>query len=196
MDGKEAIIAEIIQKAEDAAAALLRDANAERDAELEQARAEQSRKRDAAVAAANRAASETVERGKSLCALETRKVMLAAKQQLIDRAYEQAERKILNMTDHVYREFMGELIVKYAEDGDRVVVAERDVRRMHADFIAEIAKKSGKHVTLSEQTHSGSGGVILAGKRVDKNLTLSALLHELRQKTQGEAAKRLLKGIE
>ena len=195
MDGKEAIIAEIIQKAEDAAAALLRDANAERDAELEKVRNEQIRKRDAAVAAANKAASETVERGKSLCALESRKILLVAKQQLIDRAYAQAERKVLNMTDHVYREFMGELIVAYAEDGDRVVVAERDVRRMHADFIAELAKKSGKNISLAEHTHGGSGGVILAGKHVDKNLTLAALLGELRQKTQNEAAKRLLKGI-
>ncbi|MDE7395172.1 MAG: V-type ATP synthase subunit E [Clostridiales bacterium] len=195
MDGKEAIIAEIIQKAEDAAAALIRDASAERDAELEKTRNEQIRKRDAAVAAANKAASETVERGKSLCALEARKTMLAAKQQLIDRAYKEAERKILNMTDPVYREFIGDLIVKYAEDGDRVVVAERDVRRLHADFIAELAQKAGKTITLSEQTHSGNGGVILTGKQVDKNLTLDALLHELRQKTQGQAANRLFKGI-
>lgn len=193
MEGKQAIIAEIIQKAETAAASLVDAARAERDAELEKTRNEQSRKRDAALAEANRTGAETVERSKSLCALESRKILLAAKQQVIDKAYKEAERKFLNMTDHIYREFFGNLILRYAEDGDSVVVAERDAKRMHADFVAELAKKSGKSLTLSDRRHGGAGGVILCGRSADKNLTLEALLQELRLATQTEAAERLCK---
>ena len=52
MEGKEAIIAEIISKAERAAAGLISDAKAERDAALEKVRAEEARKREEALAEA------------------------------------------------------------------------------------------------------------------------------------------------
>lgn len=193
MEGKEAIIADIMQKAENAAAGLIRDAEAERDEVLGRVREEEDRRRNEAVAAAERAAQALIARRQTLNELEARKVELAAKQQVIDAAFEEAAKKILNMTDHIYREYIGGLVERYAEDGDCVLVAERDVKRLHAEWLNAICNKTGKTLTLSEQTHNGRGGIILVGKRCDKNLTLETMLATLRESALTQVAERLFK---
>ncbi len=193
MEGKEAIIAEIIGKAERAAAGLISDAEAERDLALEKVRAEESRKREEALNAARVSADEIIARGKTLSSLEARKTELAAKQKVLDMAFEEAAKKILNMTDHIYREFIGELIEKYAEDGDSVIVAERDAKRLHAEWLASLGNKCGKSLSLSSRTHGGKGGVILSGKTSDKNFTLETMFASLRDTALTSAAKRLFK---
>ena len=193
MEGKEAIIAEIISKAERAAAGLISDAKAERDAALEKVRAEEARKREEALAEARSAAAEIASRAKTLSSLEARKTELAAKQRVLDAAFEEASKKILNMTDHIYREFIGGFIEKYADDGDSVIVAERDKTRLHAEWLKSLGDKCGKRLSLSEKTHGGNGGIILSGKTSDKNLTLETMFASLRDTALTNAAKRLFK---
>ncbi|MCI8595569.1 MAG: hypothetical protein HFE35_01965 [Clostridia bacterium] len=193
MEGKEAIIAEIISKAERAAAGLISDAKAERDAALEKVRAEEARKREEALAEARSAAAEIASRAKTLSSLEARKTELAAKQRVLDAAFEEASKKILNMTDHIYREFIGGFIEKYADDGDSVIVAERDKKRLHAEWLKSLGDKCGKRLSLSEKTHGGNGGIILSGKTSDKNLTLETMFASLRDTALTNAAKRLFK---
>lgn len=191
MNGKEAIIADIIEKAESAAAGIVSDAQAEKDALIGQVKTEENKKREDALASAAKAAESVVERRKTLGELEARKTRLAAKQQVIDSAYEEAIKKILNMTDHIYREFIGNLIFEYAEDGDKIVICERDSKRLHADWLSGICKKSGKNLKFAEEFHKGRGGIILIGRKYDKNLTLEAMINSLRESTLAEASKRL-----
>ncbi|MCI8413139.1 MAG: hypothetical protein HFE47_03475 [Clostridia bacterium] len=191
MEGKEAIIADIIEKAEIAAAALTADAREEYNETVERVRADESRRQSEAVAAARESAQALLARRQTLCALETRKAELAAKQKVIDAAYEEAAHKILNMTDHIYREFVGNMVEKYADDGDEIVVAERDCKRLHDEWLTAIARKTGKNLAFSNRTHSGRGGVILVGKSCDKNLTLETLLGSLREDSLAGVATRL-----
>lgn len=191
MDGKEAIINGITEKAEREAAALVASAQAERDELLAQVKAEEERKRESALESARASAQSVLSRRETICNLESRKSALAAKQQVIDAAFGESVKKILNMTDHIYREFIGGLIEKYAEDGDRVIVAERDAKRLHAEWLQETAGKCKKHITLAEEHHDGKGGIILCGKECDKNLTLETMLKSLRESSLSAVAKRL-----
>lgn len=189
MEGKEAIIASIIEKAEREAAGLVADAEAERDELLAQVRNEEERRKAEALAAASAQAKGVASRQATLSRLEERKTVLAAKQQVVDAAFGEAVKKIHNMTDPVYREFIGGLIEKYADDGDSVVVARRDEKRLHAEWLASVSRTCGKQLTLSSEQHDGQGGVILSGNRCDKNLTLEALLKSLRESALAGVAK-------
>ena len=191
MNGQEAIIAEIIGAAEKAAAGLIAEATAERDATIESVRNAEARKKDDAIAAAEQSAAAVLARRKTLGDLEARKTELAAKQQMLDAAFAEAKRKVLHMTDHIYRDYMGALIRQYAEDGDRVIVAKCDEKRLHAAWLKSVSDESGKQLFLADETHEGSGGVILAGAQCDKNLTLETLINELRERYTAETAKRL-----
>lgn len=193
MNGQEAIIAEIIGSAEKAAAGLIAEATAERDAAIESVRNAEARKKNDAIAAAEQSADAVLARRKTLCNLEARKTELAAKQQMLDAAFAEVMRKTLNMTDHIYRTFMGALIKQYADDGDRVIVAKRDEKRLHAEWLKGVSDACGKRLTLADETHDGNGGVILAGKQCDKNVTLETLINELRERLTAETAKRLFR---
>ncbi len=194
MDGKEAIIAEIIEKAEKSAEALIADANAERDEILKKVESEESARKQTALDSAREAAEAVISRRATLSGLETRKAELAAKQNLINAAFEEAAKKILNMTDHIYREFIGEFVVKYADDGDKIIIAERDEKRLHAEWLDSLCRKTGKSLSFSEDKHKGKGGIILSGKLSDKNFTLETMMGRLRENCLTDVAKKLFKG--
>lgn len=193
MDGKNAILADILSVAEKSAANLISDANAEKSAALDALKKELDAKKEVEVKRAEVDGAELLTRRLTLAELEERKTVLFAKQKAIESVYYQTVTKIINMTDHIYRDLIAEILAKYAEDGDRVIVAERDTKRLNAAWLEELSEKLHRHITLSEETHKGRGGVILIGRRYDKNLTFEAILAQLRQETESEVVKKLFK---
>lgn len=193
MEGKEAIIDSILASARDAAANIVSDAKAERDELVAATVANSEREGAERLARAQEDAAMLKSRRLKLAELDSRKVILAAKQQVIEKAYAQAETKILNMTDNVYRDFIGAIVSRYAEDGDEIVIAARDVKRLHYDWVDGLNKKLHMNLTLSDRYHNGRGGVILTNARYDKNLTVEMLVAETRTQTEGEVAARLFK---
>ena len=191
MEGKEAIISGIEEKAEREARGLIDAAQAEREELLESVRAEEERKQAAALELARTQAEAVVSRRETVSGLETRKRELAARREAIDSAYEEALKKFLNMTDHIYREFVAGLIEKYADYGDGIVIAERDAKRLHDDWLSALNAKTGKNLAFASYRHGGKGGVILSGKDCDKNLTLETMVKALKENTLTQVDKRL-----
>lgn len=191
MDGKDAIINDIITNAERKAAAAVADATAQKDELLEKCRNELARKEREELERAQRQAELSIERRQTLAVLDGRKAELAAKQAVIDKVYDAAITKTLNMTDNVYREFIAGLIEKYADDGDEVMIAERDSKRLNYDWVSALGAKLGKDLTLSSKYHHARGGVVLVGYKCDKNLTLDTIVAQIRLNTESEIASRL-----
>ena len=117
--------------------------------------------------------------------IDASKILLSAKQKAVDTAYQQAKQSIISMSDAEYKAFISGLIAKYAEDGDKVVFAECDKKRMSGDFLKAVSTK----LTVSNKTHSGQGGVILESEKCDKNLTIEALMKAVREETEIDVAK-------
>ena len=188
MSGKEAIIDSIISSAENSAAALLSQANNERKELLEKNRLEEERKKDEILDKAREEAALSVSRKVSVAQLEKSKTLLAAKQELLSRVYEESVTKILNMTDNIYREFIGGFIDAYAEDGDVVSVSERDAKRLNKEWLDAAAEKKGISLTLSDKYHDGRGGIVLSGKNCDKNLVLDTMASNIKGKTEAKVS--------
>ncbi len=193
MDGKEAIINSIISEAEKKAEGIVNDALAEKDALLQQTRNSLEKERQQRIRAAKEQAERAAERKLTLAALDGRKQLLAAKQAVIDKVYEAAIIKMLNMTDNVYREFIGELVKRYADDGDEIMISERDAKRLNYDWATSLGAAIGKDLTLSGRPHKGKGGIVLVGYKCDKNLTFETIVKQLRSSTEGEIAARLFR---
>ena len=193
MDGKEAIINSIISEAEKKAEGIVNDALAEKDALLQQTRNSLEKERQQRIRAAKEQAERAAERKLTLAALDGRKQLLAAKQAVIDKVYEAAIIKMLNMTDNVYREFIGELVKRYADDGDEIMISERDAKRLNYDWATSRGAAIGKDLTLSGRQHKGKGGIVLVGYKCDKNLTFETIVKQLRSSTEGEIAARLFR---
>lgn len=180
MDGKEAIISNILQNAQAQASAILKRANDEKAEQMQTTRVYCEKIRNDSIEKADRDSLLLIDRRKSASCLEKGKSILFAKQQVLDNIYKEAIQKILNMTDNIYRDFIGALIKKYAENQDVVMICERDSKRLHSQWLEKISEEIKMVLTLSSDFHSHRGGVILASQRYDKNLTLDVLINEMR----------------
>ena len=181
MDGKEAIISDIVEKANQTAENITAEARTRRDETMDKLKAELARKREQALTNARKDADDIVARRRTLSNLEARKTELAAKQRVIDAAFDEAAKKMLNLME------------KFGEDGDKVIVAERDVKRLHPEWLDSVCKETGKNFTFSDETHAGKGGIILSGVKCDKNLTFETMLDAARETSLSGVVMRIFK---
>lgn len=191
MQGKEKIIDDILSSARNTAAAMIEEATAERDASVEALRAELE-KAEAAAAEKTRAAADAVYAGQvKLGELESGKLMLKAKQDCVAAVYAAVREKILGLSDAKYLELMQKLIVRYCEDGDEVIAAEADAKRVTAAWVKKVATAAKKKLTLSSERGDFAAGVILRNARYDRDLTVDELIADLKDRTESEVVQKL-----
>ena len=177
------------------------DAQAEIDRVLEAAKAEAARitaqyqsQADAertSLAERNRkAAAEREERMESVAQMEARKVTLAAKQEMVERAYQLALDRLCAMPDADYIKTVATLLVQAAPDGRGAVIfspAERE--RIGAAAVAMANEQlDGGKLTLSDQTRDLRGGFILANGNIEVNCTFETLVRLKKTEIAGEVA--------
>ena len=184
------------------------DAQAEIDRILEDAHAEAAKltagyESQAAAEAAElsaknqKAAAEREERLVSTAQMEARKVGLAAKQEMVEKAYALALEKLCSMPDEKYVQTVADLLVQAAPNGRGAVIfapAERE-RIGEAAVRAANEKLHGGKLTLAEETRPLKGGFILSDGKVEVNCSFDTLVRLQKAETAGSAAKKLFPEI-
>ncbi|MGO5048507.1 V-type ATP synthase subunit E [Dysosmobacter sp. Sow4_B12] len=184
------------------------DTQAEIDRILGDARAEadditgryqaQANNEAAELAAKNqKAAAEREERLVSTAQMEARKVGLAAKQEMVEKAYALALEKLCSMPDEKYVQTVADLLVQAAPNGRGAVIfapAERE-RIGEAAVRAANEKLHGGKLTLAEETRPLKGGFILSDGKVEVNCSFDTLVRLQKAETAGAAAKKLFPEI-
>ena len=165
---------EALKKAEALVAAKQSEADAEYDLSVEEAR---------------KAGEEVVRRRLTVADLEVKKLLLSAKKQAVDEAFEESLKKLLALPKEEYTALVGSMIASAADDGDVVVISENDKNVLTKAVFDKISAKIGKKLTLSDTFGNFKGGVMLLGKGVDKNLTFESELALLRDEVEPEVAK-------
>lgn len=185
MDGKEKIIARILEDANAKCQSILDEANKKADAISAQSQQTVAAERVLLDQKLKASAETTLRNALSNAKLEGRKYLLQQKQALIDKAYDGALDNLRQMSGKQYTAFVVKLLSKYAEDGEVVRISKRD-----ANVITQtVVEQSGKRLTLSKQYADIDGGVLLEGNGYDKNLSLTALVRYARQNTDMSVAK-------
>ena len=142
-------------------------------------------------------AAEREERLVSVAQMESRKVTLAAKQEVVEKAYQLALEKLRTMPAERYTAVLADLLVQAAPNGrGAVIFAPEEKKRIgEAAVRAANARLNGGKLTLSEETRPLKGGFILSDGKVEVNCSFDTLVRLQKTETAGEVAKRLFSEI-
>ena len=111
--------------------------------------------------------------------LEVKKMLLAAKQQTISRAFDQSVHAI--KADKEKYKALIKSMLKHASDGDTLTLSESDKDILTSDFIKKATSELGIKVKLNPEYGKFKGGILLSDEKTDKNLTLETELNALRR---------------
>ena len=191
MSGIDGIIAEIEAKAREKAARIVSAAESERENALAQAHTRLEKavtEREASLAAE---ADEIIRRRVTLARPQGRMATLAAKQAELEAVFA-GVRGEMRRDKKVYADFWLRLAAKYSEDGDEVRVDESDADILDKKWTDKLAAVSGKKLARGKTVRKG-GGLILAGKSSEKDLSFPTVLEEYRGLLERETAEMLFK---
>lgn len=189
MDGQQKIIDKILSDATHDAGEMLSEALKKAEALVAAKQSEADAEYDISVEEARKAGEEVVRRRLTVADLEVKKLLLSAKKQAVDEAFEESLKKLLALPKEEYTALVGSMIASAADDGDVVVISENDKNVLTKAVFDKISAKIGKKLTLSDTFGNFRGGVMLLGKGVDKNLTFESELALLRDEVEPEVAK-------
>jgi len=179
------------------------DAQAEIDRALDEARTQakaiaarykaQADAEAAELDAKNRkTAAEREERLAGTAQMEARKTALAAKQEMVGKAYDLALQKLCSLPQDEYTAVLAELLVQASSTGkEEAIFSEKDRRTVGQAAVDKANKDGGKHLTLSGETRSIQGGFILRSENVEVNCTFDTLVRLQKAETAGEVVKKL-----
>ncbi len=191
MQGKQKIIDDVLSSAKATAAGMISDAEAEAKAAAEALAAELEKKRSDAAKAADASARDLYSGRMKLGELEAGKIMLGAKRKCVRAVYDRVRELVLGMKDADYLALMQKLVIENCSDGDEIVAAAADGKRVTAAWVKKVASAAGKKLTLAKERGDFDGGVILRNSKYDRDLTLDELIAELEERTEAETVKAL-----
>lgn len=140
-----------------------------------------------------RAAAEREERLVSSAQMDARKTALAARQEMVDKAYALALEKLCTLPDEQYIQTVAALLVQAAPDGAGEVIFSKEQRERVGSAAVALANSrlGGGKLTVSAQTRPLKGGFILSNGRVEVNCSFDTLVRLQRTETAGAVAQQL-----
>ena len=192
MNGIEKITQRIASEAQAEIDRILGDARDEADRIAESYRAQADGEAAELNARNEKNAAEREERLVSAAQMEARKVLLAAKQEMVEKAYIQALDKLCAMPEEQYVAVLAGLLVKASSNGkEEAVFSKEDREQVGKAAVAKANELSGKQLRLSEETQPIRGGFILKDKNVEVNCTFETLVRLQKAETAGAVVKKL-----
>jgi V/A-type H+-transporting ATPase subunit E len=131
-------------------------------------------------------------RAETMADLASRRNSLATKRELVELAFYDAAKKIKNLDDATYLDFMKKLLVSLEEYDGELIVSKNDTRITQLlidDVKLELNKKSiNCDITMSNDKGDFDGGFILKRGRIEINCTLDMLVKSAKRELEQEVA--------
>ena len=192
MNGMEKITARM---KEDAARSLS-ELNAQTERELRRIREESAvraeKERETADERAHLAAQERYERLCSAAEMETRKLTLSAKQEVLAETYDRALEILCSMPREQYLSLLVRLLKAAGGKGnEKIALSAKDRDEMGETLVERANKELNAHYTLAGEAADIRAGLVLISEECDVNCSFETLLALSREKTERGAAKLL-----
>ncbi len=189
MTGLEKILSAIEADAKHAADIVLRQAEQEAEQILAAAKAEADMKYAEIALKSDTAKKAVISRAESAAALQEKKTLLEAKQQIISSIIGEARKSLDHIPDQQYTEIILKMVSKYAHNkSGRILFSSADRKRLPSDLdirIKEALKnKTGAILTVSEESTGISGGFLLVYGDIEENCTFDALFAAAKEDLQ------------
>lgn len=128
------------------------------------------------------------DRRASVADLESRKMKLAAKQEVIEESFEKAVEKLQALDDKEYQKVVSGLLEEFRDGGGEILVNEKDRDRMASVLSGGFA---GTGLVLADESADIKGGFILRRGNISYNASLEKLLDNVKAEATSEIAKLL-----
>ena len=194
MNGIEKIKARIVEDSSAQREAMLLEAR-EKAGEIT-ARYEQEAKADyeKALSDAHSAATTRIERLESVAQLDARKLRLAARQEMLTKAFSSAEETLCSLNGQDYVDLLKNLALKAVATGSEELVFSNIDRNAYGKKVViavnEALTQQGRpaHLTLAEESREFRGGLYVKDGNIETNCTFSALIRLQREQMAREVA--------
>jgi V/A-type H+-transporting ATPase subunit E len=138
-----------------------------------------------------KAAAEREERLKSAAEMDARKTVLAAKQELVEEAFDRALEKLCALPEGEKLDLLAGLLARASHSGAEEAVFSAADRDVGAKAVEKANAASGKRLTLSADTAPIRGGFILRDRNVEVNCAFETLVRLQKAESAGAVAKLL-----
>lgn len=184
MTGLDKIIDEIKQEAKKASD----EALARTQSEVNEILANAKKERDERFAELQQETNQEVEllqnRGEAAANLLKKKMLLEAKQQIIQEMMEGAKQSILNLPDKEYFDTLLHMVKRYALlKESMILLSKRDLDRVPDAFVSALKEQN---IVISTDTRNIDGGFILVYGEVEENCSLEALFAASKESLQDQ----------
>ncbi len=191
MKGTEKIIAHIRSDAKEQADAILAQAEqqcASIRADYEKQAKELYREK---IRAGTADCQDRVDSMDRIARMEAKKGILALKQQMVSESFDKACDMIINLPKEQYAAFLAKLAAKASATGDEEIILNARDRAAVGENVVKAANAlvSGGRLSLSAETGSFAGGLILRRGSVEANCTVELLVELCRSDMSSEIAK-------
>lgn len=189
MNEKDAIIQKIISDAQDRAEKVVFDATEKAQAVWAVAQSESEKTLISCEKECDVFERELIERKKTLARLDGRKIVLNAKQSVVNSAFARAEKLLCEMPCDMQLKYVAARLEKYAKQGDKVVLAKSSPLSRESVEDLVVAKE-----LLLKVTKNGDfkGGFILSGEVSDFDFTFESAVKSFAESYSGEIAREIL----
>lgn len=193
MNGIETITARILEDARAQAEEIAAKAKAEADALRAQARAQGQVKADAILEKGRQDAEQRRQRQGSVTQLEARKLVLEAKQQMVDKAFSGALETLSGYSGQQAVELLAKLAASASTTGNEEVLLRAQDQQSIGQQVVDRANQilGGGKLKLAQETRPMAGGVVLRSGPVETNCTFETLVQLRRQELSAPVAKLL-----
>lgn len=184
MTGLEKILDQIKQEAQTASEEKLAEAREEAKKLLADAKKNRESSYAAAIEAIDADVQQLLLRGQSAASLQERKMLLEAKQQMIQEVFENVVDTMLQLPQEEYFKLLLRMVDRYAlQEKGCIHLSQQDLDRMPDSFTREL---DVRQITIAEKPAQLSGGFILSYGEIEENCSFDALLAENREKLQDQ----------
>ncbi len=138
-----------------------------------------------------KAGADLVESRDRIIGMEAKKEILSLKQEMVAKAFETAQKRILTLPREEYLNFLTGLIRRSAVTGtEEIVLNAEDTRDLGKDLVrAANAEVDGAKFRLSKKTGDFAGGLILKRGNIEANCTVELLIDLCRAELSADVAK-------
>lgn len=190
MSNLENLTSKIIEDAELKAENIIKEAKS-KEVEIISKRVEAAKKAAATMTEnANMEAKSMIDRALSKAELEVRNRKLFAKQQVMDKVFEEAEKRLSKVNLETFQEFVKTSILALDIDGDeKIIMSLDDKAKLPQDFLENLNKalvSAGKigNMEFSDETRNLNGGYILAKGGIEINNSFKSMISSLRDELE------------
>lgn len=120
--------------------------------------------------------------------LEGRKKKLSARQDAVNLVFDKAVEEIAGLPEKEYIKFMAGLASSVIYKGEnKLILNPRDKKNIGDKLVKELVKeKPGMKISISDDTVSSAGGLIVRNGDIQTNLTLESIIRLEREKLEAD----------